>query len=367
MKEALTFDDVLIVPKFSEVESRKDVSLSSHPFGFPYTDLPVISANMDSVTGSEMARAMISYGATACLHRFCGIEENIKMFKDSMGEVRLPMVSIGLGAKELERAEALLNAGAYNFVIDVAHGASMSVVKQTKALREIGKDHIGIVIGNFATGKSVRDFLVHLSDCNIDGIKAGIGPGASCTTRVKTGAGYPQLSAIMDICDELKYSHIDVIADGGMRTSGDIAKALGAGARMVMLGSMLAGTYEAPGEAIFGDGTKAYLNESNGKYFNHIGLYRDKNHLFKKYRGSASKESYEVQGKDESWRTAEGESFLVPYKGPVKNILQDIEGGLRSAFSYVDAKNLKEFQERVEFVRVTNAGYVEGTAHGKNQ
>lgn len=374
MQEALTFDDVLIVPKFSDISSRKDVDTSYNGFNIPYMRLPVISSNMDTVTGPEMSRAMINYGAQSCLHRFCSIEDNIKMFRDSClyetDLLRTPLVSIGLGKEELKRAEALINVGAYSVVIDVANGAQKSVVDQVKALKDLIKDNGSIIVGNFASTQGVKDFIERTG--YIAAVKIGIGGGAACTTRVKTGIGYPQFSAIQSISDILHHSGISIIADGGIKTSGDIAKALGAGSHMVMLGSMLAGTHESLGEKVYkardgkyisfeeacpiktdSDGTRIYMSE-------YIDLP-----AYKKYRGSASKESYEAQGKLGTHRTAEGESFLVPCKGPVKNILQDIEGGLRSSMTYTNSRNLKEFRQNCEFVRVTSAGYAEGLAHGK--
>lgn len=358
MDQAFTFDDVLIVPKFSEIESRKDVDLASHSTYLPFLPFPVISANMDTITGPEMAKAMARAGGIGCLHRFCTIEENVKMFQESVLSCVYSVkaiVSIGLGKQELERAEALVNAGASTIVVDIANGAQMAVVNQVKSLRELFKTYVGIIVGNFASTSGVQDFLLR-SGPIVDGIKVGIGPGSACTTRIKTGIGYPQLSAVLGISHALTGTGISVIADGGMKTPGDLAKALGAGADYCMIGGMLAGTDETPGEI-----TKMYTNKTTvaaGEFF-------QEERRYKKYRGSASKESYEAQGKDAKHRTSEGESFYVPYKGPVADILQDIEGGIRSAFTYVGAKNLKEFHEKVEFVRITNAGYAEGLPHGK--
>lgn len=366
MKELLTFDDVLIEPKFSHVESRKDVNLSISTSDKVFSDIgckfPIISANMDTITDSEMSKAMLSHGAQACLHRFCSIENNIKMLEEATlhiddDERHRPMVSIGLGKEELGRARALYYNNATQFVIDTAHGAQLSVVKQAKALREIIGNNGAIIVGNFATGDSVKDFFHHFGGNNIEGFKVGIGPGSVCTTRIKTGVGYPQLSAILDVANFLKHRGIPVIADGGMKTPGDIAKALGAGASLVMLGGMLAGTDETPGEIVKKD--TFYSNGKNIFYSNGTGEVKK----FKKYRGSASKESYSIQGKDASWRTAEGESITIPYKGPVKDVLQDIEGGLRSAFSYVGAQNMKEFHKNVTFVRISNATRIENGAH----
>lgn len=379
MNQAFTFDDILIIPQFSEISSRKDVDLSFNGSNYPYMSLPIISANMDTVTDANMAKHMILNGAQACLHRFCTIDESVKMFQDSYmsatGESpRTPMVSIGLGKDELDRAAALFGTGAYQFVIDVAHGAQQSVVDQVLALREIIKNNAAIIVGNFASGDSVLDFLWRSG--HVDGIKVGIGPGAACTTRIKTGIGFPQLSAVLEISQVLHYNYNDipVIADGGMKNSGDIAKALAAGASMVMLGSMLAGTEESPGQMYYVDGLGKYVTPEeflskdahvDGSITYVRNEYSESFTKVKKYRGSASKESYVVQGKDASWRTAEGESFFVPYKGSVKNILQDIEGGLRSAFTYVGAKNLKEFHSKAKFVQISNAGYSESLPHGK--
>lgn len=345
MTPLLTFDDVLIVPKFSTITSRKDVSLDT-AVGNELLKLPVISSNMDTVTGPEMAMAMAGAGGRGCLHRFMSIEENVQALqRSSWGfdhDVRTPLVSIGVGQQELERGIALWKAGANTIVVDVAHGAQQTVVDQVNNLRGLIPQAY-IIAGNFASDESVKDFLERTCGA-VDAIKVGVGPGSACTTRIKTGVGVPQLSAIMQIAKLLKNTKIQVIADGGMKTPGDIAKALGAGAHAVMLGGMLAGTEETPGDKVYaGDG--AY---------------------FKKYRGSASHESYAAQGKTGSQRTAEGESFFVPYKGSVESVLMDIEGGIRSAMTYVGANTLDEFRARCEFVQISPATVRENSAHGKS-
>ncbi len=344
--EFLTFDDVLIKPLFSTIKSRKDVDLTSkHLLGLNVgLRLPVFSANMDTVTGINMAKAMSTAGGMGVLHRFWSIEDNVKAFQETESAV-----SVGLGGQELERAKALIDAGAQYFFIDVAHGATQEVADQLKAIKAI--KNVWVCVGNFASGESVAWFVHVCGKVRPDAFKIGVGPGSACTTRIKTGIGVPQLSAIIECAKE---TSIPVIADGGMKTPGDIAKALGAGASAVMLGGMLAGTEETPGEMIM----KATSHSAFGAPL----TFGE----FKKYRGSASKESYEAQGKDTAWRTAEGESFTVPYKGSVSDILQDIEGGLRSSFSYVGASNLKEFQEKVIFVSISAASIKENGAHGKN-
>jgi IMP dehydrogenase len=308
----LTYDDVLILPQFSEINSRKDVDVSS--FGLK---IPVISANMDSVTGPNMAHAMTNAGGVGCLHRFADIKENINLYKNSPKET---WVSIGMGELERERAAALAVSGAYRFIIDVAHGAQQQVVDQAKWL--LDRYDVELIVGNFATASSVEEFLKRSKGYNITAFKVGIGPGAACTTRIKTGVGMPQFSAVKE-CAKVHY----VIADGGIKSAGDVVKALAAGAEAVMVGKMLAQTEESAAPNINGHKT---------------------------YRGSASQESYAVQNKLADWRTAEGVSGHVKVTSTVKDVMQDIEGGIRSAFTYVGASNIREFREKAVVVQVSS-------------
>lgn len=369
MKEAITFEDVLIEPRFSTVESRKDVDLSVKALGFNLK-LPLISANMDSVTGSRMAKEMSDSGAVGCLHRFWSIEDNCKAFIESHGASGFPMVSVGLGKHELERAEALYKSGAECIVIDIAHAASVGMIKQLKALRELLGTNISIVVGNFATYDSFKDFSEY-AGAIFDGVKVGIGPSSVCSTRGMTAIGYPQLSAIMEISSLVKYSGITVIADGGMSKPGDVCKALGAGAHLIMSGTLFSGCEECPGEVFYHCRGKMYekdLLPVDIEYHQWSEIrkkeYIDNIPRYKGYRGSASKESYEVQGKTASHRAPEGESILVPYKGPVKQVLQGIEGGLRSSFSYTNSRDMEEFHRNVRFVRVSNNTVVENSIRG---
>lgn len=354
MNKALAFDDVLITPSFSSVFSRKDVSLSQDFLGIKL-DSPIISANMDTITESEMANALRSNGAVGALHRFSTIERNVEMFLTSPKET---FVSVGINVEDLKRAEALYEAGARNYIIDIAHAASLGCVRQYLSLREL-LPQAKIVVGNFATYESVRHFLSELGPVQApDAIKVGVGSGAMCTTRIVTGCGLPTLASLLTFPKDFS---IPLIADGGMKTSGDIAKALAAGARCVMVGSLLAGTYETPGDLI----TQSQLD--NQRYgFSAMMTSSQKDPIFKTYRGSASQESYVVQDKIEQHRTAEGESTLVPFKGPVKNVLDNLNAGLRSALSYVGAHTLEDFRENAELVQITQAGHVESRPHGKN-
>lgn len=339
MKIQPSFNDVLIVPKYSTVISRAHVNTKVEFLGEKV--FPVISSNMDSVTGNELSNAMSAYGAMGALHRFQSIEDNVKMFKKAPRSI----VSIGLGDLELERAAALLMAGATKFLIDVAHGAHIEVVRQTKALRHLIGVNNYIIVGNFATKDSVTSFLKELGSIKIDAIKVGIGGGSACTTRVVTGCGLPTLASLL----EIKELGIPMIADGGIAGPGDLAKALAAGATTVMIGRLLASTNESLGEIV-----ENYLNSD----FNKIRT--------KRYKGSASKESYQIQSKQSKHRTPEGESFLVQLTGPAANTLEQLEAGLRSAMSYVSAHTIEQFRENAQLVRVSINGYKEGTAHGKS-
>lgn len=360
----LTFDDVLIKPRYSLLNSRKEVYLGTM-VGSLTLQLPILSANMDTVTGPEMAIALNNslLGGLGVLHRFSTVEENVRAYYLVVDKGADTGVSIGISDNELIRAKALYRAGARLFILDVAHGAQEQVAQQYKRLMDIGPD-ITPIVGNFATHESVGDFILgqssngkslgngcgfkHIDDF-VGYIKVGIGPGSACTTRIKTGCGVPQLSAILDV----KKLNVKVVADGGMKTPGDIAKAIAAGADLVMLGGMLAGTEETPGEI-------SYITTKHGPLGQPLDAIK-----VKKYRGSASKESYEVQEKDTSYITAEGEAFTVPYKGKVETVLRDIDGGLRSAFTYVGAKNIPHFQERAQFVRISNSTLKENGPHGK--
>lgn len=380
MQKYLSFDDVLLSPQFSMVNSRADVDTSQWFCGTKL-GLPIISSNMDTVTNSNMARAMNEHGATSALHRFQSIEDNVTEFKNSPNTT---IGSFGLGKKELERAIELSYANCNTLLLDIAHGASMEAVNQVKALRLNVGIHKNIIVGNFANARSIKDFLYHLGNNNIQAVKVGIGGGSGCTTRVQTGSGAPTFSSVVD-CVRVG---LPVISDGGHKTIGDICKALAAGAHTVMLGKMIAGTNESPGEVVrkvrlSNDLFLGPFEYSGWETLSDIQLLKEATALckhlpgprrnqvgvsiirYKKYRGSASQESYEVQGKVANHRVAEGESFLIPYVGSVSKVLQEISGGLRSAMSYSGAFNLDEFRERADFIEITNAGIVENSSHGR--
>lgn len=341
MKQVLAFDDVLLIPTFSYIKSRKDVDTST-TVGDALLEFPVISSNMDSVTDVDMTHAMDKAGGAGCLHRFWSIEDNVAALKKSANNT---WVSIGLGDYEMERAIALLDAGATTFVLDVANGGSIDVVTQAKRIQSEFGFAADIIVGNFAT-KNVLETFIDKVGYKLAGYKIGIGGGSACLTRHVTGCGLPTLASLLD-CQPIA-EYVDLIADGGIRNSGDLAKALAAGAKAVMCGKILAGTKESPGEVIE----------------EHINALPTGNR-FKKYRGSASRESYEVQGKEAPWRAPEGDSFLIPYAGSVQDVIQGLNGGLRSAMSYMNAAGLSELRYNAEFVSITGAGLRENSAHGK--
>lgn len=360
MKECLTFDDVLMVPNYCGFESRKEVDtsvkLGPHEFS-----IPVISSNMDTITGSRMAIKMGQLGGLGILHRFSSIADNVEEYKKACynNGIFYP-IGVSIGANDLERAKALYNAdlglgivtGARTFCVDIAHGHSKvggNMVKQLKATFP----NIFVIAGNVCTYAGA-DYLV---GCGADAVKIGIGPGSVCTTRIKTGIGIPQLTAIMDCAKCSK----PIIADGGCKTPGDVCKAIAAGARMVMLGGMLAGTDETPGDIIeIGDDVALYEG-IDGYIYNKTSCSAEK---YKSFRGMASREAVEdFFGNMDGWKTAEGIATTVPYKGPVENVIKDVIGGLRSCMTYTGASTIEELQRRVEFVKISQAGRIESGAH----
>jgi len=330
----LTFDDVLIVPSKSEVKSRRDPQLETQLTRNTKIQIPLISANMDTVTESAMAIAMAELGGIGIIHRFNTVAEQARLAREVKEKgFNLIGASIGVNQDYKERAEALVNAGVNVMVIDIAHGHSVHMIETVKYLKD-KYSNLEVIAGNVATPEATMD----LCEAGADAIKVGIGPGSMCTTRIITGCGVPQLTAIALCKEVVEGKGIPLIADGGIKTSGDIVKALAAGAQSIMLGSLLSATIETPGEIKKG---------------------------MKLYRGMASK-SAQV-----SWRgelpdgmAAEGESTMVPCKGPVKNVIMELCGGIRSGMSYVNAFTISEISEKAVFIEMSPMGYSESKAHG---
>lgn len=337
----LTFDDVLLIPQYSEIKSRADVDLSRKGL-LGDMRIPIISSNMDTVTEVDMAIAVTKAGGRGIFHRFYKdgrLYREVEKFKSSLPASNL-ILSVGVGgAAKCVFQHYHEDYRPHAVCIDVAHGHCQQVLEMIEFIRSVSPKTI-IIAGNVATTEATRDLL----NAGADIIKVGIGPGSLCSTRIVTGHGIPQLTAIQK-CAEAADEYVsetnrpvEIIADGGVRNSGDIAKAIAAGADYVMLGSLLAATDEAPGESVKIDGK-----------------------AFKQYRGMASKEVQEQLGKNVA---AEGVSQMKPCKGPVGEILHELEWGLRSALTYSGAADIPTFRSKAKFTRVSGHSYVEGTPHG---
>ncbi len=337
MSVAITYDDVLLVPSYNHWESRRVVDISMEDkSGKLRVELPVMTANMDTVTEADMVNFIGEKGGIGVLHRFMSIEDNVSIFK----ACRYPcFVSIGCAAADLERAEALRDAGAVYFCVDVAHAHARYVGRTLKNIRQMLGKETCIMAGNVATYAGAD----YLASCSADLIKVGIGGGSVCTTRLKTGFGIPNLTAIRH-CARVDRS---IVADGGIRTPGDIVKSLAFGADFVMVGSLLAGTRPTPGPVLMRKGPDG--GETRVKV----------------YRGMASREVQDdYHGGMAEWKTAEGVAHEVPYRENEDEIIADIVGGLRSGLTYGGAVTIRELQRKLDYIEITPAGRVESLPHG---
>ena len=316
----ITFSDILIEPQYSEVLSRSNVDLTSHFNNFSLR-LPIFSANMKTVTGCKMANEMAEHGAMGILHRFNTIKEAVQDFEQVKGNTYTCAVSVGVKKEDCDRIIALYNAGARIFCIDIAHGHHILMKRMIDSIRQLYGGKVTIIAGNVATSDGAYD----LHTWGADIIKVGIGSGHACLTRRNTGVGVSQFTALQRIREECKTLRpLKLISDGGIKTVGDIAKAL-IYADGVMLGSMLSGSAETPGS-----------------------VFRDTNNLFYKvYGGSASGENKVESGHDGHY--VEGVTSTVPFKGHVKYILREIREGLQSALSYCNSHDLNEYKQKVKF------------------
>ena len=335
MIEALTYDDVLLLPQFSDIRSRSEVDISTDLGNGLKLGLPIISSPMDTVSEDLMARATSEEGGCAIIHRYNTPEEQAEL----VGHARIHGAenigfAVGVGDDLTFRISECLAAGATFVCVDVAHGHHIMMKETLQTIRNtLGFEDIHIMAGNVATLKAIND----LADWGANSVRCNIGGGSICSTRVQTGHGHPGLQTIIDCA----YTDRDVkiIADGGIRNSGDIVKALAAGADAVMLGSLLSGTKETPGDV--------YTRQDGTKY--------------KTYRGMASKEA-QVDWRG-SYSSFEGVSSTVPYRGKVRNVLMDLDRGIRSGLSYSGVRTIKELRQTAEFVRQTSAGLGESRTH----
>jgi len=343
IKEALTFDDVLLIPKYSDViplntniflQLTKNISLK----------VPFMSSAMDTVTESKMAIAIAKEGGMGIIHRNLNIKDQSNEVKKVKDKKLLVGAAIGTNQEDLDRARSLTLNGVDLVVIDTAHGHSEKVLRTLSKIKRIIKK-VPICVGNIATGEAAKK----LYNSGADIIKVGIGPGSICTTRMVAGIGVPQISAIMEVKKALNKKNVKIISDGGIKFSGDIAKALAAGADAIMMGSIFAGTDESPGKKF----------KSKGKIYKE---YRGMGSIGAMSAGSANR-YFQKNFKDKSKFVPEGVEGRVEYKGKVSKIIYQLQGGLRSSMGYIGAKNLKEINKKGKFVKITKAGFYESMVH----
>ncbi len=343
IKESLTFDDVLLLPKYSNVlpsetdistNLTKDISLK----------VPFLSSAMDTVTESKMAIAMANEGGIGVIHRNLNIKKQINEIIKVKKNKLVVGAAVGTNKEDLERANQLADNGCDLIVVDTAHGHSEKVLKTLSKLKKMNFK-VPICVGNIATAEAAK----RLYNSGADIIKVGIGPGSICTTRMVAGIGVPQISAIMDVKYALKNKNIKIISDGGIKFSGDIAKALAAGADAIMMGSIFAGTDESPGKKF----------KINGKIYKN---YRGMGSIGAMSTGSANR-YFQKKFKDKSKYVPEGVEGRVEYKGNVSKIIYQLKGGLRSSMGYIGAKNLKQIFKNAKFVKITKAGFYESMVH----
>ena len=334
IREGLTFDDVLLVPQHSTVRSRSKIDLSVKMGALEFNH-PIIPANMKTVTGLDMAIAVIRSEGLAILHRFMPIEEQVGIADDMIDNFCWKEnfgVSVGIKADDLENVKKFYDVGVRIFCVDIAHGDSQQCVEMVQQMRE-AHPNLFIIAGNVATGEGAA----RLWKAGSDAIKVGVGPGSLCTTRIETGNGVPQLTALMDVAKKKEYllqnkfitRPVYTIADGGIKNAGDMVKAL-CFADLVMAGNIFAGCSEAPGKTVMIDGR-----------------------CYKEYVGSSTHKTNHIEGV-EAW---------VPCKGTYEEILTKLLESIRSGMSYQNAHNLLELKEDPQFIKTTNAGLKESHAH----
>ena len=343
IKESLTFDDVLLLPQYSNIlPSETDISIKLTKNIL--LKVPFLSSAMDTVTESKMAISIAHAGGLGVIHRNLNIIDQTKEIKKVKKKNLLVGAAVGTNKDDLERARSLVTNGCDLIVIDTAHGHSEKVLKTLSKLKRISKK-IPICVGNIATAAAAKK----LYNSGADIIKVGIGPGSICTTRMVAGIGVPQISAIMEVKQELKSKKIKIISDGGIKFSGDVAKALAAGADAIMMGSIFAGTDESPGKKF----------KIKGKIYKQ---YRGMGSIGAMSSGSANR-YFQKNFKDKSKYVPEGVEGRVEYKGNVSKIIYQLKGGLRSSMGYIGAKNLSQISKNAKFIKITKAGFYESMVH----
>ena len=343
IKDSFTFDDVTLVPKYSSILPSEAVTSTkiSHNLNL---QIPLMSSAMDTVTESKMAIALSKSGGIGVVHRNLSIQKQVHEVKKVKKNNFLVGAAIGVNPKDIERVYKLLEAKVNLIVIDTAHGHTQKVLSMIKKIKKKFKKST-LCAGNIATGKAAK----FLADAGVDIVKVGIGPGSICTTRLVTGIGVPQLSAILEVKKALKNYKTSIISDGGIKFSGDIAKAIAAGADAVMIGSLFSGTIESPGKT-----------------------FKYKGKLYKNFRGMGSVGAmsvgsadryYQEKFKNTSKYVPEGVEGIVKFKGSVNKIIYNLIGGLKSSMGYLGAKTIKDLQKKGEFIKISKAGFYESMVH----
>jgi IMP dehydrogenase len=338
----LSYDDVLLIPQISEVNSRSDVDLSTQISPRVKLHIPLISINMSDVTGVEMAVALGKLGGMGFLPRFETPEKQAEMVRDVKKQNVVVGAAVGCKEGYLKRAEMLVNSGCDILTLDVAHGGMIQAIEATSELKRMfGKkcDIISGVIGTYETACA-------LYKAGADSVRVGVGPGTICITRIQTGIGVPQITGVMEAFRAAKHYNKTVICDGGTKNSGDIVKGLAAGASAVVIGSQFAGHDEAPGKIIIKNGIKY-------KMYNASTSLTEKNNHSKKLNGLLKSYINHIEGVES----------LVPYKGFLKDSTEKWTANIRSGFSYCGAKNIKELWQNAKFIRVSSLGARENGAH----
>ncbi len=344
IKEALTFDDVTLAPNYSEIlpsETDTAVSLTNHL----KLKIPILSSAMDTVTESKMAIAIAKVGGIGVIHRNLDIKTQVSEIRKVKKYSLKVGAAVGASDKEFNRAKAIINEGIDLIVVDTAHGHTKKVGEIIKYIRKNKNNKIALCAGNIATPDAAK-FLIKLG---VDIIKVGIGPGSICTTRLVAGIGVPQLSAILSVRNGIKNKKVKIISDGGIKYSGDLAKAFAAGADAVMIGSLFAGTKETPGKLI----------KKNGKFFK---SFRGMGSVGAMNKGSADR-YFQKKQKDMSKYVPEGVEGFVKYKGDVERIIYKLVGGLKSSMGYLGSKNIIGLRNKPHFVKITKAGFYESMVH----
>ena len=343
IKEALTFDDVLLMPRYSSVlpsDTNLNIDLGSNL----KLKIPFLSSAMDTITESNMAIAIAQNGGLGIIHRNLSINEQFKEIKKVKNKNLIVGAAVGTANEDLVRTKSILDAGVDLIVIDTAHGHSEKVIKILSKIKKI-RSKIPICVGNIASGESALELYNEGADI----LKVGIGPGSICTTRMIAGIGVPQITAVLEVKKILKNKKIKIISDGGIKFSGDIVKALAAGADAIMMGSIFAGTEESPGKKF----------KFKGNFYK---LYRGMGSIGAMSAGSANR-YFQKNYKDRSKFIPEGVEARVPYKGHVEKILHQLQGGLRSSMGYIGAKTIKEIIKKSKFIKITKAGFNESMVH----